>query len=100
MTLRNLFIAFLIAIAPLAAQPVSIRTTTMLDGKGGVLKNQEIIVEGGRIVSVADAKGRAGYDLQKFTVMPGWIDTHVHLNYYFDKQGRLASDKESSQQAL
>src|SRR5262249_40397763 len=28
-------------------------------------------------------------DLSGLTVAPGWIDTHVHLNYHFDRNGRL-----------
>ena len=29
-------------------------------------------------------ESRAAYDLRGLTVMPGWIDTHVHLNWHFD----------------
>src|SRR5579883_639343 len=36
-------IAFLIAAGLAAAQPIVIRTTTILDGKGHVLKNKEIV---------------------------------------------------------
>jgi imidazolonepropionase-like amidohydrolase len=48
-----------------------------------------IVVEGGRIARVADARGNATYDLTGLTVMPGWIDTHVHLGWHFNKEGRL-----------
>lgn len=98
----SILISFL-AGATIAAQPLTIRTTTLLDGKGGVLKNQQIAVEGGRIVRVAGAAGRATYDLSGLTVMPGWIDTHVHLGWHFNKEGRLDSggrdSKETAQQA-
>ena len=87
----------------LAAQPVVIKTTTLLDGKGRVLKNKEIVVDGTRIARVADAKERATYDLSGWTVMPGWIDTHVHLGWHFNKEGRLdaggSGSKESPQEA-
>ncbi len=72
-----------------SAQSVVIKTSTILDGKGGVLHNKMIVVEGGRIARVADASGNATYDLTGLTVMPGWIDTHVHLGWHFNKEGRL-----------
>ena len=77
----------LLAAAALA-QPMAIKTTTLIDGKGHVLKNKEITVEGGRITRIADAKQRPAIDLSGLTVMPGWIDTHVHLGWYFNKEGR------------
>jgi imidazolonepropionase-like amidohydrolase len=70
-------------------QPIVIKTSTILDGKGGILRNKMIVVEGGRITRVADARGKATYDLTRLTVMPGWIDTHVHLGWHFNKEGRL-----------
>ncbi len=71
------------------AQPIVLKTSTILDGKGGVLRNKMIVVEGGRISRVADAGANATYDLTGLTVMPGWIDTHVHLGWHFNKDGRL-----------
>ncbi len=72
-----------------SAQPITIKTSTILDGKGHILRNKMIVVEGGRISRVADARGNATYDLTGLTVMPGWIDTHVHLGWHFNKEGRL-----------
>ncbi len=101
--LRRLLVISSLTVTAIVAQPVAIRTTTLLDGKGRVLKNKEIVVEGSRIARVADAKGRATYDLSGLTVMPGWIDTHVHLGWHFNKEGRLdgggRDSKESPQQA-
>ena len=71
------------------AQPIVIKTTTLIDGKGHVLRNKEIVVEDGRIARVADAKQKPAIDLSDLTVMPGWIDTHVHPTWYFNKDGRL-----------
>ncbi len=79
-----------ILIATLAhAQAVVIRTSTLLDGKGHVLKNTDLQIEGGRITRVGAAKGKAAIDLTGMTVMPGWIDTHVHATWYFNQEGRL-----------
>jgi imidazolonepropionase-like amidohydrolase len=70
-------------------QAVVIRTSTLLDGKGHVLKNTDLTIEGGRIARIAPAKGKAAIDLTGMTVMPGWIDTHVHVTWYFNQDGRL-----------
>src|SRR5580704_11251065 len=71
------------------AQPTVIKTTTLLDGKGAILKNKEIVIEGSKISRVADARGNAAYDLSGLTVMPGWIDTHTHPGWYFNRENRL-----------
>jgi imidazolonepropionase-like amidohydrolase len=86
MSKTYLAVPFLAAIA--MAQPVVIRTTTLIDGRGHVLKNQEIVVDGGRISRIAGARQRPNIDLSGLTVMPGWIDTHVHLGWYFNQEGR------------
>src|ERR1035437_5797762 len=67
-------------------QAVVIRTSTLLDGKGHVLKNTDLVIEGGRITRIGAAQGKPSIDL---TVMPGWIDTHVHATCYFNRDGRL-----------
>ena len=81
----------LLAAALAMGQPMIIKTGTLIDGKGHVLKNQEITVEGDRISHVGPATHKPTVDLSSLTMMPGWIDTHVHLTWYFNKQGRLES---------
>ena len=70
------------------AQPMVIKTTTLIDGKGHVLRNQEVAIESGRIARIGPAGAKPAIDLSGLTVMPGWIDTHVHLGWYFNKEGR------------
>ena len=70
-------------------QPIVIQTTTLIDGKGGVLRDQEITVENGRIARIAKAAHKPDVDLRGLTVMPGWIDTHTHPGWYFNRDGRL-----------
>jgi imidazolonepropionase-like amidohydrolase len=82
-------IALALATTAAIAQPVIIRTTTLIDGRGHILSNQEIAIEGGKITSIGPAKSRPTIDLSGLTVMPGWIDTHVHPNYYFNRENRL-----------
>ena len=81
--------------ASLNAQ-ITLRASTMLDGKGGVRRNVLIAIEGSKIVRVdADTKGPVSYDLTGLTLMPGWIDTHVHVNGHFNKDGRADNRGES-----
>jgi imidazolonepropionase-like amidohydrolase len=83
-------LAFVFLPTFLAAQTVVLRTTNLIDGKGHVLKNKDIVIAGSRISAVRDgAKGPAAYDLSGLTVMPGWIDTHAHLGWFFNKDNRL-----------
>jgi imidazolonepropionase-like amidohydrolase len=72
-------------------RPVVIRAATVLDGKGGLMRNVGIVVQGTRISSI-DSNARAvTYDLKGLTVMPGWIDTHVHIDAHFDPNGKSHS---------
>jgi len=82
-------IILLLAFATCAAQTVTIKTTTILDGKGHVLRNKQISIDGSHIAGISDSNGKATYDLSGLTVMPGWIDTHVHLGWYFNRDNRL-----------
>src|SRR5260370_3995734 len=79
-----------------------IKTSTILDGKGHILKDKVIVINGNRIVSIVNGRGNPTYDLSGLTVMPGWIDTHVHLGWHFNEDNRLddgGRTKETPQQA-
>ena len=98
-------ILFAIALACLfvstaAAQEQTAPTRTiiyvghLLNVKSGqTLSNQQIVIEGDKIVSVGPSAGpgaKAGYniiDLSKATVLPGLIDAHVHLTFSPDQFG-------------
>ena len=101
--MKKAIAASLLVYAVALSQPIVIKTTTIIDGKGRILKNKEIVVEGSRIARVADAHSKPTYDLSGLTVMPGWIDTHVHLAWHFNKANRAEDggpeSKESPQQS-
>ena len=88
------FLAF--AVLSHAQTPVTIRAGVMIDGKGGIRRNVTITIEGSKILRVDPAApGPATYDLSALTLMPGWIDTHVHLNGHFNKDGKADNRGES-----
>src|SRR3984957_7678475 len=76
------------------AQPrrIVIQTGTILDGKGGVLKDQQIVIEGSQIRNIASGNAKPDYDLRGLTVMPGWIDTHIHLNWHLDANNKSVNN--------
>jgi imidazolonepropionase-like amidohydrolase len=77
---------------PVPHKRIVIAASTWLDGKGHVLKNARIVVEDSKIVAVdrnvGPKAGPVDYDLRGFTVLPGWIDGHVHITWSFDKNGK------------
>ncbi len=80
-----------LALLTLNAQEIILRTSTIIDGTGAVKKNQDIVLDGATIRAVRAFQGRAAtYDLRGLTLMPGWIDTHIHLDWHFDKDHKLA----------
>ena len=93
-------LVFLFSVAALAQDRVVLQTNVILDGKGGVLKNQQIVIEGGRIVSVGPGKAKVDYDLTGLTVMPGWIDTHVHLEWHMDSNNKSVASGKPEDSAL
>lgn len=84
-------------------RPIVIRASTVLDGKGAILRDIAIVVEGTRIARIDSNVSAATYDLRGVTVMPGWIDTHTHIATHFDREtDRVHSPqvKETPQQAM
>ena len=79
---------------PPPAPPVVLLTAHALDGHGGTLRNARIGVAGGRITTLDARTEGAVIDLRGYTVLPGWIDTHVHLEMHFDRTGRIATESE------
>jgi imidazolonepropionase-like amidohydrolase len=84
----------------LAQDRIVLDTSTILDGKGEVLKGRRIVVNGARIESVSGGAGRATYDLRGLTVMPGWIDTHVHLDWHFDETHHITDRGKESPETI
>lgn len=62
-----------------------IRNARMLDGTGAEpVEGVSVLIEGGVITKVGDVPGRSDaeeIDLQGKTLLPGFIDAHVHLTF-------------------
>ncbi len=69
---------------------VVIAAGTLLDGKGRVLHNTRIVIDGSKIVAIDPKAGPVDYDLRGLTVLPGWIDAHVHITWSFGPDGKNA----------
>lgn len=78
---------------------IVIAASTLLDGKGHVLRNTRIVIEGDKIVAIDPKAGPVDYDLRGLTVLPGWIDAHVHITWSFGKDGKNAGPSGTTQEA-
>jgi imidazolonepropionase-like amidohydrolase len=74
-----------------AAEPVTaIRLGKLIDGRGAVIVNPVVIVRGERIERIAlpgDVlpQDATVIDLGRFTGVPGLIDVHTHMTFYWDR---------------
>jgi len=93
--------------AIVAQQPtdaIAVSARRVIDGAGRQLDNAAVLVEGDRITSVgplpASFRGRR-IDLGDATILPGLIDVHAHVIWYFNAQGRYhtSSDGETPVQS-
>ena len=106
--IRRVAPALLLVLSALTAGPsltaqtgsVTLRAPLMLDGRGGSRPDVTVTVSGGRITAVGTATGPATYDLTGLTLLPGFIDTHVHIGWHFDASDRYATGPEPADQAV
>ena len=82
--------------SPASGQPSGettvLRAARVLDGRGDVLEDRDLVVRDGRIVEIVprgSGQGDRVYDLTALTVLPGYIDTHVHIGNHFDDDGKV-----------
>ena len=99
--LYRLLLAVSTFLLPVTAQDrIVLQTSTILDGRGAVIRDQRIIVNGSTIGAVGKGSEPATYDLRGLTVMPGWIDTHVHLDWHFDATHHITNRSKESAETL
>jgi imidazolonepropionase-like amidohydrolase len=73
---------------------IVIAASNVLDGRGNVLHNTRVVVEGSKIVAIDPKAGPADYDFGRLTLLPGLIDTHVHLTWHFDENHKSVNGGE------
>jgi len=81
-------------------EAVTIRAPRLIDGRGGERTDTLVTVKDGKIRVLGPATGPATYDLAGLTLLPGFIDTHVHIGWHFDANGRYATGPEPADQAV
>ena len=67
----------------------ALRFARLVDGNGAITTDATIIVDGDRIVSVGSGdaavpKGVTIVDLRRYTAIPGLVDVHTHMTYWWD----------------
>src|SRR5215831_9387060 len=100
MRTQSLAVGLLLCLSCLPAhgqdRPIVIKASTLLDGKGGVIKDTAIVIQGGKISKLDPNAQGTVYDLRGLTVMPGWINTHLHIGAHFDPDGRSHTNRQES----
>ena len=84
---------------PQPKQRIVLAASAVFDGRGRVLRDTRIVVEGSKIVALDPKAGPVTYDLRGLTVLPGWIDAHVHITWSFGKDGKNAGGGGTTQEA-
>ena len=82
--------------APGGAQPRvrALRFGAVVTGLGQTVRDAVIVIEGDRITSVGSGNravpaGAAVVDLRPLTAIPGLIDAHTHMTYYWDASSEV-----------
>jgi imidazolonepropionase-like amidohydrolase len=82
-----------------SSKPIVIAASTVLDGHGHILRDTRIVIDGSKIAAVNPKAEPVDYDLRGFTVLPGWIDAHVHITWSFGSDGKNIGPAGTSQDA-
>src|SRR5260370_37679837 len=91
----NLLVAAFATVAivtpPVAfAETVAVRFGQLVTGKGTVIQDAVVLIEKDRVTAVGSGAGAVPaearlIDLRPLTGIPGMIDAHTHMTFYWDK---------------
>jgi imidazolonepropionase-like amidohydrolase len=84
---------------PAQGKRIVIAASAVFDGNGRVLRDTRIVIRGSKIVAIDPKAGPIDYDLRGLTVLPGWIDSHVHITWSFDKDRKNAGGGVTTQES-
>jgi imidazolonepropionase-like amidohydrolase len=93
--------ALLAAQTATAQEPAVIHAGWMIDGRGGFRQDVIVVVHGNTIERVLPGSTRGlkvTHDLRRYTLLPGLIDTHVHIDSHFGPDGRATNQGETPAQ--
>ena len=76
--------------APGTPSVQALRFGRLVDGTGRVVTDAVVTVQGDRVTAVGSGdaavpRGATVVDLRRYTAIPGLIDVHTHLTYYWDR---------------
>lgn len=80
--------------------PQVLEVSTLFDGHGHILHNTRVVVEDGKILRIDPKATGDLIDLRGLTVMPGWIDVHVHITSHFGSDGKMGEPICGSERAV
>jgi imidazolonepropionase-like amidohydrolase len=95
----------LTAVPAMTAAQTSMHAGTLIDGRGNVQRDVVITTRDGRIdrisprSTIRDPRSIT-HDLSQLTVLPGLIDTHVHIISHFGKDGRASNEGETASERM
>ena len=72
------------------AEVTAVRFGRLIDGRGAVLQDAVVVIDGEKISKVGSGETAIPpnvtvLDLRRYTAIPGLIDAHTHMTYYWDK---------------
>ena len=85
-----LSLALSLLATPALAEVTAVRFGRLISSPGKVVEDAVVVVDGERVVKVGSGEGSvpAGakvLDLRRYTGIPGLIDVHTHMTYYWDR---------------
>ncbi len=90
--MKTLLLLCLLPLAhSLGAQTTTLRFGKLVTGQGNVVNDAVVVVEGNRVKTVASGEKNIPanttlIDLRPLTGIPGMIDAHTHITYFWDKE--------------